>query len=293
VRCSYFRTCSRILTAIVLLSVAVSPALADPMPPSYTLTDLGAGNAAFSTDASGNGIVIAPGGQVGYAFPRTQIGLPNGGLGNAANFPLAQPAPVWDPMTYGNPSNAYSYSQGGLMNANGIAVAVDYYGVTDHYATGEAYFVQRNADGSWGIPVAMWYGQGQFPFGSSVPGVSIEGINKLNQVLGTMTGNMLRGATDAALYNIYTGKLTDLSNLGPLSGHYSNVQPIGIDDLGRILLEATPVNGGPEHALLLTPDGVTSDPIIMSTPEPGSWAAMTLAVAAFAAHRARERRRRS
>ena len=169
-----------------------------------------------------DGILVAPGGQMGYAFPRRR---PDSRASGWAMRPFSRwpGPPVWDPMTYGNPNNAYSYSQGGLMNANGIAVAVDYYGVTDHYATGEAYYVQRNADGSWGTPVAMWYGQGQFPFGPSVPGVSVEGINKLNQVLGTMTGNMLTGSTDAALYNINTGTLTDLSNLGPLSGHYSNV----------------------------------------------------------------------
>ena len=61
-------------------------------------------------------------------------------------------------------------------------------------------------------------------------------------------------------------------------------RPVEFEAIGVV---AQPINGGPEHALLLTPDGVSSDPIVMSTPEPGSWAVMALAMAAFAAHRAR------
>jgi hypothetical protein len=42
--------------------------------------------------------------------------------------------------------------------------------------------------------------------------------------------------------------------------------------------------------LQLTADGVSSDPIALATPEPGSLAVMALAMAVFAVHRIRERR---
>jgi hypothetical protein len=64
---------------------------------------------------------------------------------------------------------------------------------------------------------------------------------------------------------------------------------VAIDESGRILLEASPVAGGPEQTLLLTPAGVSSDPLAVPAPEPGSFAVMAMAMAALAMKRKYER----
>jgi hypothetical protein len=96
---------------------------------------------------------------------------------------------------------------------------------------------------------------------------------------------------NAVMYDINTHTPTNLSTL-PALASYLNLLPVAIDDLGRILVEASPVAGGPEQALLLTPAGVSSDPLAVPAPEPGSFAVMMLAMATFAWKGIRERRRR-
>jgi hypothetical protein len=205
-----------------------------------------------------------------------------------ATFPPPATPPVNDPNTYGNPLNAYSVLSSPLMNSNGIVAAVDAVGVYGHYGTESAYYIQRNADGSWGSPVGIWNGALQVAQGPNVGGVTLAGFNNLNQILGTMSvSNGVYSTTDAVLYNIGTHSLTNLSTLPALSG-YLNIQPIAIDDLGRILVAGSPIVGSAlqgEQYLLLTPSGLQGS----SVPEPGSIAVLALATAAFAIHRARDK----
>lgn len=195
-----------------------------------------------------------------------------------------------DPFTYGNPLNAYSVTSNPLMNANGITVAIDSAGVYGHFGTESVNFAQRNADGTWGPLSNAWIGTIQYGGGPNVGGVTIAGINNLNQIIGTMTGTS--NLSNAVLYDIGSHTLTNLSTLPALAG-FLNIEPVAIDDLGRILVEASPAPGSAvqtEQTLLLTPSGVPGNPI--PAPEPGSFAVMALAVAAFAVRHVREHRRR-
>ena len=73
-----------------------------------------------------------------------------------ANFPLIQSAPVGNPMTYGNPANAFSYVQSAVMNANGIVAAIDDAGVNGHYRyRARLISPSRMPNGSWGTPVGI------------------------------------------------------------------------------------------------------------------------------------------
>ncbi len=317
-RYANFRTCSRLVTAIALLGAVVSTAHADAITPSYTVTDLGTGtvtataangsaiaidsvqgNQMLSAAANGSQILTVSNGQSVYAFNLSPVTVLNPNQPSMANFPLIESAPVWEPNTHGNPSNAFSIVTSAAENASGIVVATDYAGVYGYTSQGEAYYVQQSGNGTWGVPVAMWGGNTQF-FSQTSGGMSVTGINNLNQVLGTMgVDPQYEIGTNAVLYNINTHSLINLSNYLlslPQSPIYNNLAPLAIDDQGRILLSATSFSsetGFSQVTLLLTPDGVSSDPIILSTPEPGSWAVMALAMAAFAAHRIRERRRLS
>ncbi len=100
----------------------------------------------------------------------------------------------------------------------------------------------------------------------------------------TSVGNIV------GVYNVNTQTYTDLSTLPALVNNgYSNLMGPRIDDDGRILVWANHQSGGQytDDLLLLTPIGISS------VPEPGTWAVMAMALAAFAAHRVREGQRRS
>ncbi len=283
---------SRLVAAAFFVGTAYSTARADPITvQAYTVTDLGAGPPTFSTDASGNGLVIAPGGNTAYAFPQTVSS--SGGV--LANIPLIDPAPTYSPDTYGNPANAFAYIQSAVMNANGIAAVLEVTGVNGHWYAGDAYYVQEKANGSWGAPVRMFSGLTDFD-GSALPnhasaqqlGISIAGINNLNQVLGFAQYGPNSWQSGPFVYNINTQTSIQLGNL---NGNYLNVQPIAIADNGQLLLQGESVaTGGPDHTLLLTPDGVSPNPLTVA-PEPAAWAVMALAAAAFALGQHRERRR--
>ncbi len=261
--------------SLMILGFAITSAHAAPITiPGYTVTDLGAGTPTFSTDASGNGVLNAPNGQV-YAFPQTPNSVLTPGQGIAANFPVLGAAPVADSNTYGNPANAFNYIQSAVMNANGVVVAIDDSGVNGHYGTGSVYVVQLNANGSWGPSMAVWSGNEQFIISSNIyiHANLVTGVNNLNQVLGTIGIDPLYGqATNVVLYNVNSHSLTDLDTLFYKSaaggiyqskGDYVINQPIALDDDGRILLGATrfdPNDGLTPTTLLLTPDGLSSDP---------------------------------
>jgi len=262
----------------------------------YTVTDLGAGSPTF-IPANGNSMILAPDGRTAYAFPEMLNAGVNGGTGQGAlaNIPLVAPAPTYSPDTYGNPANAFAYVQSAVVNANGIAAVVEVTGVNGHWYAGDAYYVPEKSNGSWGVPVPMFSGPTDLD-GSAYPhqasaqqlGISIAGINNLNQVLGYQQYGPNSWQSGPIVYNINTQTSVQLGNL---DGNYLNVQPIAIADNGQLLLEGQPVaTGGPDHTLLLTPGGVSPDPLTVA-PEPASWVVMALTATSFALGQFRERRR--
>jgi len=288
----------RLVAAAFFVGGLCSIAQADPITvQGYTVADLGVGSPTFSTDASGSRIVIAPDGRTAYAFPQTGNSNLSGGSsqGVLAKIPLIDPAPTYSPDTYGNPANAFAYIQSAVINANGIAAVVEVTGVNGHWYAGDAYYLLVKPNGSWGTPVRMFSGPTDFD-GSAFPnrgsaqqlGISIAGINNLNQVLGFLQYGPNSWQSGPIVYNINTQTSIQLGNL---NGNYLNVQPIAIADNGELLMQGEPVaTGGPEHTLLLTPDGVSPNPLTVA-PEPAAWAVMALAAAAFSLRQNRECRR--
>jgi len=254
----------------------------------YTVTDLGTGSPTLSTNPSGGQVVIAPNGQIAYAFPQAASAE------SSVGPPLIDAAPTYSPDTNGNPANAFAYIQNFAMNASGLAAILEVTGVNGHWYASDAYYVQEKSDGSWGSPVRIFSGPTDFD-GSAMRyhasaqqlGLSITGINNLNQVLGFLQTGPNSWQSGPFVYNINTHTSLQLGNL---NGTYLNVQPIAIADNGALLLEGQPAaSGGSDHALLLTPDGVSPDPLTVA-PEPGGWAVMALAAAAFALQQHRQHR---
>ncbi len=297
----------------VLLGAVTSAVHADAIGTSYNVTDLGSGPVTLTTNNGGtvtvpqfvgnSGMfVTAPtsGGQFTtvsngtetYSFTFTPPTALTPYQGIMTNFPLGASAPGNEGGPYGNPYSPSSSVVSGMTNSNGVVVAIVSSGAYGQASSWTPYYSQHNADGSWSSPVSIWPGN----YGGA--GISISGLNHLNQVLGTMSAGQYTDEALTVLYNINTHTLTNLSalalNNGPLSGYvYLNIVPVAIDDSGRILLQATPYPGSTvqgEQTLLLTPTDLPGDPV--PAPEPGSLAVMALAAAAFAWHRIRERRRR-
>jgi hypothetical protein len=261
----------------------------------YTVTDLGAGSATISTDGSGNRIVIAPDGHTAYAFPHDEVPTSAGSVSQTmlAKIPLIDPPPTYSPDTYGNPSNAFAFIQSAFVNEKGVAAVLEVTGVNGHWYAGDAYYVQANPNGTWGAPVRIFSGLTDID-GSAMPhpvspqqlGISIAGINNVNQVLGSLQTGPSSSQSGPFVDNIVTQTSTQLGNL---NGNYLNVQPIAIADNGTLLLQGQPVaTGGPDHALILTPDGIAPNPLTVA-PEPAAWAVMLLAAAALVVHQSRER----
>jgi hypothetical protein len=276
------RYCQGLELAVVLVilgSVSTS-SHADPITiPGYTITDLGAGTPTFSTDANGNGILNAPNGQI-YAFPQTPNTVLTPGQGIMANF------------SYGNQQQFGISAPGPIMNANGIVAAANVPWVQGEAFSGDVYYVQHNKDGSWGQPTVVWTGDTQV----FEPGVGFSiWLSKANEILINNFGTTEPNINHALLYNINTHTLTDLFSLLSSAGlQYFDLVPSAIDDDGRVLLSAYPSPLDPGNKatnLLLTPDGLSSDPLEVPAPEPGTLAVALLAIAGFVAHRLREHRR--
>jgi hypothetical protein len=122
-------------TSVALLLLLSMPrAYADPITvPGCTVTDLGAGRPTFSTDASGNGILIAPNGEK-FAFPQTPFTNLTPGQGILANFPQLQ-APPFGPDDYGHRANSFSYVTIATVNSSGLVVATNSAGIHGHYTS--------------------------------------------------------------------------------------------------------------------------------------------------------------
>jgi hypothetical protein len=272
-----------------LLSFVASTASADPITiPGYTVTDVGSGTSTFSAGASGNGILNAPNGQ-SYAFQQQSGTILTPGQGIAAGIPLLSP------LSYPpDPSAAYVNLASAVMQPGGLVAAVDNSGVGDITYSQTAYFVEHNADGSWGQPIVIAQGPGQPAAGYTQAELGIVGITNANQLLINNLNVSGLQSPNALLYNVNNQTTTNLGTL-LLSAGYSEPQGLAIDADGRILLSAVAVANdstglGPHQTeLLLTPDGLSPDPIQVPVPEPGALAVMLVAIAGFVTHRICER----
>jgi len=253
----------------------------------YTIIDLGLGQSMVTNAGSGSTLISASGGTV-YPFPETGRD-PSNTVQALSSFPLPNPAPVWSPETYGNPNYAWSYMPSSGMNANGLGWVTNEWGVTGHSYETAVYAAQYNGNGQWSNPVLLWMGTGGFAGLGDHP--VVQSFNASGLFLGTGVSYAYPypyiSNDTTVLYNLNTKVLTDLSFVTSLSPpdwkpptgfsipYFSNLQPIAIDDAGRILLSVQESDG--THDLLLVPDGVSANPL--SVPEPGTWLAFSLALA--------------
>ncbi|AGA31385.1 PEP-CTERM sorting domain-containing protein [Singulisphaera acidiphila] len=273
--------------ALTLFGVPRSSARADIIP-GYTVTDLGTGTAQVSTDADGNGIVIAPDGQRTYTFPNT-----NNHLANLQSvLPLVPPlnnAPIYNPMTYGDPNNAYSRTEDGFLNQNGLFVGRNIYGVAGHAAgAGSVVFAsQRQSDGSFGSLNILWGSPNNYSTSGQIAEAKF--LNNQDQVLGM--GGVPYGpnsyyAKNFYLFDMKSNTRTDLKELLP---SWQLDSELGLDDQGRILLFAhqwDQQSGAQYHSLLLTPSNLLlSDPV--TVPEPTSLATLMLGMGYLVFRRSR------
>ena len=277
-------------TLTLITGLVGTSAKADPV---YTVTNLGSNGVTLTTAGGGtiavsqfgvtdgspatNQLASVSNGQVSYAFATTpDIGL-GAGQGPLAGFPVSPQSLGISPTLYGPASVA------GLLNTNGYAAlsltASWLSGASVSYAAADA--VQENANGTFGQPVTITTNTGYQAW------APIAGVNSANQALvGTLLGD---GAYDTLVYNLSTHALTDLDYLPQLSGKYSSLRPLAIDNEGQILVIGitSPSTGGVTDTLLLTPGG---EPVV-ATPEPAAWIAWLLLVGAswFARKRGRMR----
>lgn len=284
---------ARFMTAVFLFVAAASTAHAGPITPLYTLTDLG------TSGGVTNGEVYNSSGQAVAPFPQTYMGT---WIPTPANFPLLDPPP----NISGAVPNTYSSSTAVNVQVypNGMAVASDQVGVSSpvseefSWERTDIYYAMRNANGSWGNPLEIVRSATDIgtETGSNV-GVQYSKSGNFLITTAMVPGIYAPGNNnDLVVYNINTHTSTDLATLPAITaGGYWNLILGSIDDQGRIVLTANSDPGGQftTDRLLLTPTGLSPNPIVTAAPEPGSWAVMALAMAALAGRRLWARRSRS
>jgi hypothetical protein len=276
--------------SVLVLILTVSAARADAIQPSYTVTDLGSQSSVNMPSSGANGTVIAADGHTAYAFPQTFTGTPAPPL-LPANFPVPEAAPPTSGSSFPNSSTPV----GVTFYPNGLAVALDAV-VQNAGSPGwqryDPYYVQQNSDGSWGQPVQITQGATHYgPPTGGAPGVQYW-VDKSGDILVGVQNDNNAAQSRYTVFNLNTKTSADISSLPVLANNgFSNFHVLAMDDNGRILGWAghQTSTGFSNDALLLTPPGVSSGPIAMNAPEPSSLAVMALAMAAFAAHRARKR----
>jgi hypothetical protein len=134
------------------------------------------------------------------------------------------------------------------------------------------------------------FGPGSGSFGANI---SVE-LSKSGNILESTQGPNF-GQSSYAVYNMNMQSSINLSTLSALvNAGFSDIRAFSIDDEGRILAWANntsnPNSPLSDDLVLLTPAGVSSDPIALNVPEPGSLSVMMLLLGAFAAHRVQVRR---
>jgi hypothetical protein len=270
--------------------------------PTFTLTDLnGVADAAFPryvVDSHGNTFVTMDN-QTAYPFVQTPAVQPPSTSGLPAFNPM--PPLLSNQLT----DNISLYA---LENTNRIAVAngvtaIETWNGSTFFGSQPylqyTYYAQQNPDGSWGTPKLMWSGSmTQYVLNYGQFGNTIMAINKQNEVVGVMQTGTGSGATDSGvLYDINTKTLTNLSALpSVVQAGLIGLVPFAIDDDGRILASVVKsMPGGWEYqdTILLTPDGVTSDPVLMPVPEPSSLAVLLAATGFYGCFHMRRRAKRA
>jgi hypothetical protein len=291
------RSVRRYLLAVGAVLALGASTQADPI---YSVIDLGAGSVTYGS-SGGNGTVIGSNGLT-YIFNSDQGQSWPQGIDPSQGVPIIAAPPVGSPDTYGNPAYAYSHSTLVDMNRQGLAVGLDDFGVAGHIDNSEAFAVQRQPDGSWGMPIALWAGEANF--GRAAP-AGILGISPGGQILGFGYNMGLGPGYDAPamgyglfLYDAKTQSFTNLSTLigatqsaaGP--NWFLNGPTAKIDDQGRILIVDNAYAGypGTAHSLLLVPQGTPTD--MTAAPEPATWAIFSLLIGGWAARRRLRSRRR-
>lgn len=219
-----------------------------------------------------------------------------------SSLPLAQPVPHSGPGYQG-----WSHTYTADVYPNGTVLGLDFSGVyTDGRFT--LFTLHANLNGTWGQPTVLLQGPSSPTLAAfdNGPGIGYE-LSKSGTLL-EYTNTTLGGPGTHWAYQItninHPAQALNLANLPILLNNGYNLSATNyaygaIDDQGRILITANhysnindPNSYDGEGVLLLTPAGVSSDPIVMNAPEPGSLAVMVLAAAGLAAVRIGGRRRR-
>lgn len=242
------------LAMLVTLAALPSSANASSLT-SYNVIDLGAGTAAVQTGANGLSEVVAPDGSV-YAFPRTD-NRPLDVAPILANFPPFTNAPTYATMTYGNPRNAYSdWDQGFFLNRNGVFVGTDVYGVSGHSQNSGSIVIvaQRQSDGSFGSLDQLW-GSPNNHFSGGQIATALD-LNNQNQILGVQGYFSYERS-----YLLYDYNAKTLSYLNQLPAGWQLTSAVALDDQGRILAYAFSPTSKGDHAVLLTPEGLSTTPL--------------------------------
>ncbi len=257
----------------------------------YTIIDLGTGQSMITGTGSSSILTSADG---GTAFPFPWTGrYPSQDPQDFSwtqTFPVPNAAPVWASTTWGNPNNAFSVLNGVYPNANGLAWAVNEWGVRDHQYSNAVYVAQHNADGTWSNPVGLWSGTGGNMGEPNGLKPWVQAFNNAGLFLGSTGDTSKQDGSQTMLYNLNTHVLTNFQFLTTLSAtgsaiptsfsssYFWNPQPINLDDAGRILISVQESDG--THDLLLVPNGVSADPV--AVPEPGTWLVFSLALGVVA-----------
>ncbi len=298
------------------LSVAmIAPAAEAASIPAYTVTDLGAdrtgpygipvvtgtgggASAIFSAPTGADATVTSFDGKDVYAFPRTDNQVASSSF--FANLPTlvnpftSAPISTLPDAAYGNPNNIYYIYSGPIfLNANGVAVATELSGVYGHIALAGSYVdtFQRQANGTF---VAQGSAV-QSPNNYSTGGVIAQALdlNNRDQLLGmTVPVNQLGLQANSypifLLTDLHTGAVTNLQDLMPAGWHLDPGQ-MELDDQGQIVVYADNTSEWQksgvydEHAFLLTPAGLSTNPI--PAPEPSTLAILAVGGLGLAARR--------
>lgn len=244
---------------LVRLFLPASPSHASPI---ETVTDLGAGLPLIKLDNAGNRIVVASDGRTAYPFAEAVSS--NSSLPHYIP-PVPNAAPTWDPMTNGNPRNAYSNWENVVHAQDGTFVGTNVVGVAAHSADAFSgvYAATLGLDGNYQPLKLLW---------SSPTNHELFNAPTAAVIAAGGDGLLLGRGTDPTgskqtyfVYDLKTNTSTDLARFMPPNSTIDKA--IAIDSQGRVLLSASSTQtGGVDHAYLLSP--MITDPL--TVPEPSS-----------------------